>query len=61
MLPYHHPDQIIGDDESENRSNKSGKSVSIQKALSRHKIEEENPVEPTNQHMVVPIFEEANL
>ena len=59
MLPYNNPDRIIDrDDASEsNKSNKSGKSVSIQRALSKNKIDDEvPPVEPTNQHMVIPIF-----
>ena len=42
MLPYNNPDKIIDrDNESEsNKSNKSGKSVSIQRALSKNKIDD---------------------
>ena len=60
MLPYNNPDKII--DREDSQSMKSGKSVSIQRALSKNKIQEENmAVEPTNQHMMVPIFEDTKM
>ena len=54
MLPYHNQDKIV---DSESESHKSGENISIKNGIS-NKIQEDM-VEPTNQHMVVPVFDEV--